>query len=416
MIGSCAAVQDAGMADDAALIAHALRRLTFGTHPERLAQFDGWAAPDVVDALLAEDAQNLEPPELGSDDDYSKLPYWWLEAMAAPTAGVHERMVWFWHGLLTSSLDKASPALMWRQHRLLREHALGNFRSLLQQITVDAAMLYWLDGAGSTVEAPNENYAREVMELFALGRASGAYTELDVRAGAKAFAGWWIDGDHDDEVVFDPDSALNEPVEFLGRSVQTAEEAIDAICDHPACARHIASAIYTAFIGVAPDDARLAELAQVFTDAGLEIRPLLEAVVRGPEFLQTRHNRPRSAVEWYVSLRHLYDMEIDWWYLYGLGQVPFAPPNVAGWPGTRRWVSAGAEFGKVAAASDYAWDTATLDEDDPVGDLLWRAGQFEIGDDTRAVLDDAVGAVSSRRDLSTLLHALLACSPEFSLA
>lgn len=404
------------MADDIALTAHVLRRLTFGTHPARIAQFDGWAPADVIEQLLAEEPLQPEPPELGSDDDYGKMPEWWLQVMCSPEAGLHERMVWIWHGLITTGLEKAYPALVFRQHKVLREHALGNFRSLLQAITVDAAMLYWLDGSGSTVEAPNENYSREVMELFAFGRESGAYTEADVRAGSRAFAGYWVDGDNNDKVMFDSDSALQEPVEFLGTTVQTAEEAINAVCDHPACARYIAGKVYRHLVGEDADDGRLDQLAAVFADGGLEIRPLVEAIVRDASFLDARFTRPRTGLEWLIAVRHLYDMEIDWWYLDGLGQVPFNPPNVAGWPGDNRWLSAGADLAKAQVASDYAWDTATLDEDDPLGDLLWRAGQFEISEATMAVLEDAIDAVESRRDLSTLLHALLACSPEFSLA
>ncbi|MGB8859081.1 MAG: DUF1800 family protein [Ilumatobacteraceae bacterium] len=404
------------MADNNALIAHVLRRLTFGTHPARIAQFDGWAPTDVIEQLLSEAPLQPEPPELGSDDDYGKMPAWWFGVMSSAEAGVHERLVWMWHGLITSGLDKAYPALMFRQHGVVREHAMGNFRSLLQAVTVDAAMLYWLDGSGSTIEAPNENYSREVMELFAFGRGSGAYTESDVRAGAKAFAGYWVDGDNNDEVRFDGDSALQEPVEFLGATVRTAEEAIDAVCDHPQCARYIAGKVYRHLVGEDAPDGRLAELANTFATGGLEIRPLVEAIVRDPSFLEARHNRPRSGLEWLIALRHLYQMEIDWYPLDGLGQVPFNPPNVAGWPGDNRWLSAGADLTKAQVATDYAWDTATLDEDDPLGDLLRRAGQFEVSEATMAVLEDAIDAVESRRDLSTLLHALLACSPEFSLA
>lgn len=404
------------MADDNALIAHVLRRLTFGVHPDRLAQFDGWAATDVIEQLLGEAPLEPERPELGSDDDYSKLPQWWLTLMSSAEAGVHERMVWFWHGLLTSGLNKVNPALMYRQHQVLREHALGNYRTLLQTISVDAAMLYWLDGAGSTIEAPNENYAREAMELFALGRDSGAYTEADVRAGAKAFAGWWVDGDHSDEVMFDPDSALTEPVEFLGTTVQTAEEAVNAIVDNPACPRYIAGKVHRYLVGVDPSDSRLDQLASLFADGGLEIRPLVEAIVRDQSFLDNRLNRPRTGLEWLIALRHLFDAEIEWYYLDGLGQVPFNPPNVAGWPGDNRWASTAADLGKAQATLDSVGDTATLDENDPLGDILRRAAQFEVSDATTAVLTDAIDAVESRRDLSTLLHALVACSPEFNLA
>ena len=404
------------MADDRALIAHVLRRMAFGATPERLARFVEWTPTDVIEELLGESPLEPDLPELGSDDDYGKMPQWWLDVMGRDDAGLHERMVWLWHGHLTSSLDKASPSLMLRQHQLLREHALGNFRELLQAITTDAAMLYWLDGAGSTAEAPNENYSRELMELFALGNDSGAYTESDVRAGAQALSGWWVDGDNDDTVEFDAESGPQGPVDLLGTGVSSAAEAIDVICAHPACAAFIAGKVHQWFVGEAPNDERRAYLAQVFTEGGLAIRPLVEVVVRDPSFLDARLNRPRSAVEWFVAVRSFFDVEMDWYSLDSLGQVPFSPPNVAGWPGYSRWLSAGSEFAKAQVALDHAWDTATLDSDDPVGEVLDRAGLLEVSDDTVTVLQRAADSMEGRRERATLLYSLVAVSPEFSLA
>lgn len=412
---SAAASSPAPALDERALRAHVLRRLSFGPRPWQVEDLDGTSATDLIEQLLAAEPFWPDDPALGSDDDYSRLPAWWLDVMSDERAGLHDRMVWFWHGHLTSGLDKSSPSLMYRQHQLLRTHAMGNFRSMLQEVTVDAAMLYWLDGAGSYADSPNENYAREVMELFALGHGAG-YTEDDVRNGAGALAGWWVDGDNDDKVRFDQDSALSEPVPFLDRQVMTAAEAIDAVCDHPSCAPHVAGSVHEHLTGAWPDEARLAELAGVFTSSGLEIRPLVEAIVRHPSFLDQRLNRPRSAVEWFIAVRRLFDVQIEWWPLDLLGQIPFSPPNVAGWPGASRWLSVGAEMTKAQVAYDNAWETATLDEGDPVADLLGRAGMYEVSQSTIDVLSSAVGSLESRRDRSTLLHGLLAMSPEFSLA
>lgn len=403
------------MADQHALRSHILRRLTFGPTSGQLSELADVSPNDLIDQILG--AAPLEPdaPALGSDDDYGRMPQWWLDVMSRPDAGVHERMTWFWHGHLTSGLDKASPSLMLRQHRVLREHALGNFRSLLQAITIDAAMLYWLDGAGSNADAPNENYAREVMELFALGR-DGGYTETDVRAAAKALAGWWVDGDRDDAVEFDETSGLQATVRVFDRDVNSTSELIDAVCDHPSCGRHVASALHRFLVGEVPSSERVDQLATLFVAGGLEIFPLLEAIVRDPSFLEVRLNRPRSAVEWFVAVRHLYDVPLDWWPLEALGQVPFSPPNVAGWPGESRWVSVGSTYGKAEVASNNASETATLDNLDPVADILWRAGLVEMSEETQQVLREAAASEPSRRDRSSLLHALVACSPEFSLS
>ena len=160
------------MSDDKPTIAHLLRRSGFGPHPGQVEALLPLGYAGALAAVLAAPPLRPEAPAFGTKDDGRVLVSWWLKVMSDPLAGLHEKMVWFWHGHLTSSLDKAEPVSVWRQHQLLRSHALGNLRTLLQEITVDAAMLGWLDGDGSQAEAPNENYARELMELFALGRDS----------------------------------------------------------------------------------------------------------------------------------------------------------------------------------------------------------------------------------------------------
>lgn len=404
------------MADERAQIAHLLRRTGFGPHPGQVEALVPGGVDGAIEAVLAAPALSPEPPALGTDDDYSSLVNWWLDTMADPAAGLHEKMVWFWHGHLTSSLDKTSPALMWRQHQLLRTHALGNFRQLLQEITVDAAMLEWLDGAWSRAEAPNENYARELMELFALGHGAG-YTEADVRAGAKALAGYWIDSEDRYSVRQDPEASLQGSVEFLGRTVSNAAEVVDAVCDHPACAPHIVGRLHTYLYGTAPDDGLRAELAQLFVDSGMEIAPVVEALVRHPSFMTTRGARPRFPLEWYVAASSVLGVRNpDPWLLHQMGQVPFQPPNVAGWPLGRRWLSAGATYVRAHLAWDYAWDTEVVDSDDPVSAVLERAGLFDVSEATRSAMDMAAVSVEGRRERATVLHALAVVSPEFVLA
>lgn len=400
------------MASDPALVAHLLRRLTFGPRPGEIDRYVGMDAGDIARSLL--DAPPLEPdaPGLGSDDDYTVLLRWWVDVMSSPDAGLHERMVWFWHGHVTSSLDQAAPLMMYRQHELLRRHALGNFRDLMHEIAVDPAMLWWLDGAGSNSAAPNENFAREAMELFTLGH--GNYSEADVRAASTACSGWWVD--EEGRAQFDPAAGPQAPVELLGRRVASIDEAIDAMCDHDACAPFVAAEVHEALSGSRPTDERRAELAGVFRDNGLEIRPLVEAIITHPSFLDRSSPRPRSPVEWWVATRHLYSVDLEPWALDQLGQVPFAPPNVAGWPGHDRWISAGAMFAKAQLALDSAWDVGTLGDDDPVGELLARAGLVEVSEATRSMLDEAAQRVDGRRDRATVLHALVAMTPEFSLA
>lgn len=411
---SCSLVHTADMADQAR-ISSVLKRMAFGPRQGQVDEYGEASAEEVVERLLA--ASPIEPafPELGTDDDYALVRTWWVEMLAGEDTAVHERMVWFWHTHLTSSLLKSEPALMLRQHRLLREHALGNFRELMQAITIDAAMLQWLDGASNTIEKPNENYGREVMELFTLGHASGAYTEADVRAATYTLAGWWIDGENGNEVKFDEAVGPQRAVEFLGSSVSSAEDVINVICDHPACATFVAGRVHQHLAGFPADDARLAELATAFRDGGLQIRVLVEAIVRHPSFVDAEYSRPRSGLEWWVAVNRFYGTEIDFWRLQSLDQLPMEPPNVAGWPGLQRWLSVSSVFEKCAVAWDYAYDLPTLDSDDPVGEVLAKAGLYSVSDETREALVDAAAPLEGLRERSSVLHALVACSPEFSL-
>jgi len=401
---------------------HILNRLRFGATGEQLDAVAHLTPDELVEQLLA--AEPLEPgePVLNGDDDWSTVPQWWLDTMRRPDAGAHERMVWFWHGHLTSSMDVASPALMYRQNLLLRRHALGNFRDLLQEITVDAAMLFWLNGAWSTAESPNENYARELMELFALGRNEG-YTEDDVHQAAIALSGWWVDGDSDDTVRFDESIGPQRSVPLFGRRVRNATDVIDAVCDHPSCAPHIAGAVYRAFHGVDPTPEVRAELADVFAGSGLEIRPLLEATVRHSTFLGDPHPRPRTHLEWYIALTRLYRRDdLDVWPLYQLGQMPFSPPNVAGWPGHDRYLSVGAELTKAQLAFDLMWEAPTPEavnadgsSTDDLVDELGGGAAISPSDHTRAALDDAYVNHPDEWEPYRAPMALVPLTPEFNI-
>ncbi len=411
-------------ADDSTLRAHVLHRCTFGPSAERLAQLADATPREVIDDLLAAPSTvDTRPPDVAdeSDDAYGRAIDWWLDIMRSPAAGLHERMVWFWHGHLTSGLEKCEPAPMVKQNALLRRHALGNFRTLLQEITVDPAMLFWLDGAESSAAAPNENYARELMELFALGRDAGAYTEADVRNGARALAGWWVEHDEGaglDRITaeFDHDLALRSSVTFLGRRVRTAAEVVDAVVDHPACAPYVAGELHEFFVGRPPDETRRTELAAVFRDNDMEIRPVVASILTDPSFLATPTGRPRSPLDWYLALERLTGERLDPWVLEELGQTPMNPPNVAGWPDPQRWLSGGAVIGKSQLALDLSWDTETLGDGDPVGEIIRRAALPGVSPTTRTALDRIAAADLGRRERSSLLHATVAMCPEFNLA
>ncbi|MFK8024534.1 MAG: DUF1800 family protein, partial [Ilumatobacter sp.] len=318
--------------------ARLLRRLTMTTSPDMVETFDDATPLELVDTLLDASPPPADPPALDLEADYWEPTRWWVERMADPAAGLDERMVWFWHGHITSSIDKTPPSTMLDQLGLLRLHARGSFRQMLREVSTDAAMLHWLDGSGSDADAPNENYARELMELFALGRDAGVYDEADVRSGARALAGYWVD---DDEVTFDEDAALRGSVPFLGVRVSDVDDVIDAVCDQPECSAHVVSALHEHFVGGPMGRDLRGRMIEALGSGELAIDDALRVLLRDPTFTDGPPLRPRSALEWYLAVQQLVLDPLEFWSLEQLGQVPLRPPNVAGWPGAERWASSG---------------------------------------------------------------------------
>ena len=404
------------MADDRAAIAHLLRRATFGPAPGQVEALNAGGLAAALDQVLTATPPPLPaPPAFDGWDP----PIWWMLRMSDPAVGLAEKMTWFWHAHLCTSVDKVgSWQMMWNQHTLLRTNALGNFRTLLQQITIDPAMLIYLDGDPSVVEAPNENYSREVMELFAMG--PGNYTETDVRNGAKALAGWdvnWETG----VATFYSQYALTSPVTFLGKSVSRYNEVIDAVCDNAACAPFIAGKLHKFFHGVDPSTQRRADLATIFRDANLEIRPLVEAILRDPMFFDAsvRMNRAKLPVEWVTNAFAATGASDGGWQASvanNLGQLPFYPPSVAGWPGGTRWLAAANAIARADLAKDGPYLDLIANAPDMVGTALTRCSLYEVSSASRAALDQVAALTIPKWQRAMLLLALTLCTPEFALA
>lgn len=405
---------------EAPAVAHLLRRTGFGPAPGQVEAAGSYA--DALEAVLAaavDDGAEMPDPV---DDDVYPAVLWWVRRMRRGDHALHEKMVWFWHSHLTSSSDKASADMMARQHNLLRRHALGNFRELLRLMVVDAAMLVFLDAAGSDAAAPNENLARELMELFALGR--GEYTEADVKAAARALAGFTVDWESE-AVGFDEEAATTAPLTFLGVTGRfDAARVVDVICDQPATAAFVAAKLYRYLVGTDPDGGRRAELAGTFRDAGLEVRPLVEAILRGPEFATARMNRPRLPLEWFVAAHLALGTGIsddDGWTLGDLGQMPLHPPNVAGWPIGPQWVGAGRQLLKASLALAAESDQLAIDfgggpPADRAAAALAHCGLFEVSATTRAALEATARRHPADDGGDRLLVALALTSPEASCA
>ncbi len=270
---------------------------------------------------------------------------WWYREMIATQTPITEVMTLFWHNHFTSSLPKVkAPALLYRQNVLLRRHALGNFAELLHAVARDPAMLLYLDGARSRKGAPNENFARELLELFTLGE--GHYGEADVKAAARAFTGWSLDrktGSFRFRKAWHDGSSKR----FLGRQGRfDGDDIIQILLAEPRTAELIVEKLWRAFVSPEPDRAEVTRLAALFRRADYEIKPLLSALLTSDAFRapETRGTLIKSPVDLIVGTVRTFDLKIDRpndLALIGrrLGQDLFAPPNVKGWPGGNAWIT-----------------------------------------------------------------------------
>lgn len=273
------------------------------------------------------------------------LKRWWMSHLLRTKTPVNEHMTLFWHNHFTSSLEKVEqPQLMYLQNRLLRQYALGNFRMLLHQVARDPAMLIYLDGSKNVKGNPNENFARELLELFTVGR--GNYTESDVKAAAIAFTGWGVDRNRG-TFVYNSRKHDNKPVTFLGKTGSfTGDQVIDIILEKPETARHIATKFWKEFISdTTPDPDLIKQWGESFQKSNYNIKKLYSEVLNSDAFWakEYRGTLTKSPIDLLVgTLRTLpYPRLPDSQLVHIaqlLGQDLFDPPTVKGWDGGTAWI------------------------------------------------------------------------------
>ena len=360
-----------------AQVAQLLRRTTFGmTRPQYDAALkDGFKT--TVDKLVETPA--APPKDLAGADAATQdkpinpaaLQAWWLDHILTTPTPFAERMTFFWHGHFTSDYRKVGgqyPFLYW-QNQTWRKFALGSLRDMLYQVTIDPGMLRYLDLGQSTGKSPNENYSREVMELFTMG--VGTFTEDDVRAGAKALAGWrepvtqpMVDyliaraqqqgrqapknlvADTVRTGVFDPARAYKGALTFLGESKQwDTNSVLDKIMAQPSVAPYLASKVIREFVTPDPSDAYVTRIADSWRKSKYDVKTLMRDVFMSPEFLQPPTYRAlvKSPTEVMVHVaRALEQPALSRTIAQsgsGMGQGLYDPPEVGGWPSNASWVS-----------------------------------------------------------------------------
>jgi uncharacterized protein (DUF1800 family) len=349
------------MMNDQKKIQHLLLRAGFGASPEVVERYKGKSTTDITE-ILFRDSETIQdimyidrPPTndkgevrplkvvnliLKSKKEKEELNLIWLERMTVAKAQLREKMILFWHNHFATSAPFGW--LMQVQHNMLRKHALGSFREMLHAISKDPAMIIWLNNQENKKNAPNENFAREVMELFTLGEGNG-YTENDIKQAARAFTGWSVN--KAGEYEFNAKQHDSDVKEIFGKKGNfNGEEVIDMLLAKPETATYICRKIWFNFVNHEPDEKRITELANRFRSSDYQIGELMKFIFNSDWFYEEKNIGCliASPVELVVRLKKLCRLEVEDPQMLAmqdvLGQVLFMPPNVSGWKGGRNWI------------------------------------------------------------------------------
>ncbi len=327
----------------------AVRRLLAGARTEAVTPAPAWTSevrslrPPGRNATVEERrAYQRQRVEEGLD-----LVGWWYREMAATPSPLAERMTLFWHNHFTSAFRKVqAPVLLYRQNVTLRRFALGNFAQLVYAMAADPAMIVYLDSLQNRRGYPNENFARELLELFTLGEGHG-YTETDIKEAARAFTGWSLERETA-SFRFRPFLHDDGEKTFMGRTGRfNGTDIVDIVLKQPRVAEYITEKAWREFISEQPEPEAVKRIADRFRASGYEIKVLLGELLTSPQFWapENRGRLVRSPVEFIVGSLRQFNLPMPdsrALALLGraLGQEPFNPPNVKGWPGGDAWINA----------------------------------------------------------------------------
>jgi uncharacterized protein (DUF1800 family) len=434
-------------------LAHLLRRATFGPRAEELDAADRAGRDATVAALLTPatpDAgaartpvpANGPDPEAALGRDATReqrqqarkqqnervfaLTMWWLDRMVAAEHQTREKLTFFWHGHWATSVQKVRfGQLMLAQQQTLYTLGTGDFGALVHAMVRDPALVYWLDGHKNTATAPNENLARELMELFTLG--IGNYTEADVKEGALALTGWTVDRASGVATV---NAKRHDPAvkTILGHTgAYGADEFVDVLLAQDATARFVTGRLWSRFVSGEPIPADTHQRLVAAYTAGRDITAVLRALFTDPAFAAARGQLVKQPVEWAVGAMRQLDIRPGSLTpaeqrqvhraLRELGQLPFDPPSVGGWPAGAAWLTTSATEVRLRAADLLAAKAApavlerltavpAAQRPDVLARLLVVDG---FTDRTRRVLAEVAGGPPRR------LIALALASPEYAV-
>jgi uncharacterized protein (DUF1800 family) len=455
---------------DAVKAAHLLNRAGFGGTPDEVEHIRSLGPQAAVDEMLdfpdvpAEEQSQFDVPDLSAIDGIPTsfrelkrqldgateqekrtirmkfnmanaqvlvtMGHWWMKRMATGPHPFQEKLTLFWHGhFTTSAKDEHMSSLMWKQNELLRRCAAGNFGTLTHEISHDPAMLDYLNNTQNRKEHPNENYARELMELFTLG--IGNYTETDVKQGARAFTGWTHDGE---EFVFHKQEHDFGIKTYLGRTGNlNGDDVVDIILQQRACAPFVAGELYRFFVADEVPAGLAEALGESFYDDNYDLRPLLRTMLTSQAFYSPKviGAQIKSPVQLMAGSIHLLGVQVPpeqrvMGMLTQMGQVPFLPPNVRGWIGGRTWINTSTLFvrynlGVWLTGGDgrehpdsVDFDPAIVTDQNPVDYWVNRLIQRPISPDQRKVLIAALGNFDGPADVRKVVQ-LIVSMPEYQL-
>ena len=356
--------------------AHLLRRIHFGPTIEEIDYLSSLNINDAVEYIL----RDIPPPPPPGDwiddpfpynygsyspeqrdslqaayDLYSlELNVWWLDQMFNSSSSIIEQMTLFWHDHFATSIETVKyPPAMYHQNKILREYAIGNFKDLVTLMIFDPAMMVWLDNRENRVGAINENFARELLELFTMGE--GQYTQQDVMEAARALTGYQTNGL---ETYFVSDRFDNGVKTFLGQAGNfNTYDIIDIIFEQPQTAYFICEKLYKWFIYENPNEEIVQNLAQIMIENNYEIKPVLYALFssehffddnfKGSKFKDPINHSLGVIRQSYIDINQTLYFQNNAYTLHDIllyvqnlnGLLIFNPPDVSGWPGYRNWIN-----------------------------------------------------------------------------
>ncbi len=323
-----------------------ITRLRLTTVPENSLVGATVVEPEITDLGNRPVANSPEvvPFAIAMRTQAQDMGLWWLDMMALSEHGLTERMTWFWHGHWATSIQKLNYTQpMFKQNKTFRTNALGNFNNFTKAMLNDGALQFWLDGQDSTAKAPNENLGRELMELFVLG--VNRYSEDDVKAISRALTGYQVVRSNGTVTINQSRRDLN-PVTLLGTTtVFTGDTLSDFLVARDDCAQFISERLWYRFISSSVDMPDSFSVKKAFN--GRDISTAIQAMASDSVMKDLQYSLVKSPVEWFISACRALELTPSKLqssaqllsFLDKLGQVPFNPPNVGGWPAGQAWLS-----------------------------------------------------------------------------